>query len=327
MREKLRTAEIFAESHPEYQINVESLQKVQPQDLTAPEIHVRLGVTWIEPEEITQFMQELLGTPKHAVESNSVKVLYSPASGEWNVKGKSAFAGSVAASVTYGTQRASGYRLLQDALNQRQTKIYDVKLDASGNEVRIINQKETILAQQKQDLIKEAFQDWVFKDPQRRERLVKRYNERFNCIRPREYDGSHLRFPGMNPAIKLRPHQKNVIARILYGGNCLAAHAVGAGKTFSCIAAAMESKRLGLCSKSMFVVPNHLIGQWSADILRLYPNAKVLAATKKISSLPTGSVSVPGSLPGITTVLSSVTPSLKRSLCPKSGRKPPCISR
>ena len=281
VREKLRTAEIFAESHPEYQINVESLQKVQPQDLTAPEIHVRLGVTWIEPEEITQFMQELLGTPKHAVESNSVKVLYSPASGEWNVKGKSAFAGSVAASVTYGTQRASGYRLLQDALNQRQTKIYDVKLDASGNEVRIINQKETILAQQKQDLIKEAFQDWVFKEPQRRERLVKRYNERFNCIRPREYDGSHLRFPGMNPSIKLRPHQKNVIARILYGGNCLAAHAVGAGKTFSCIAAAMESKRLGLCSKSMFVVPNHLIGQWSADILRLYPNAKVLAATKK----------------------------------------------
>ena len=281
VREKLRTAEIFAESHPEYQINVESLQKVQPQDLTAPEIHVRLGVTWIEPEEITQFMQELLGTPKHAVESNSVKVLYSPASGEWNVKGKSAFAGSVAASVTYGTQRASGYRLLQDALNQRQTKIYDVKLDASGNEVRIINQKETILAQQKQDLIKEAFQDWVFKEPQRRERLVKRYNERFNCIRPREYDGSHLHFPGMNPSIKLRPHQKNVIARILYGGNCLAAHAVGAGKTFSCIAAAMESKRLGLCSKSMFVVPNHLIGQWSADILRLYPNAKVLAATKK----------------------------------------------
>lgn len=281
VREKLRTAEIFAESHPEYQINVESLQKVQPQDLTAPEIHVRLGVTWIEPEEITQFMQELLGTPKHAVESNSVKVLYSPASGEWNVKGKSAFAGSVAASVTYGTQRASGYRLLQDALNQRQTKIYDVKLDASGNEVRIINQKETLLAQQKQDLIKEAFQDWVFKEPQRRERLVKRYNERFNCIRPREYDGSHLRFPGMNPSIKLRPHQKNVIARILYGGNCLAAHAVGAGKTFSCIAAAMESKRLGLCSKSMFVVPNHLIGQWSADILRLYPNAKVLAATKK----------------------------------------------
>ena len=281
VREKLRTAEIFAESHPEYQINVESLRKVQPQDLTAPEIHVRLGVTWIEPEEITQFMQELLGTPKYAIDSNSVKVLYSPSSGEWNVKGKSAYAGSVAASVTYGTQRASGYRLLQDALNQRQTKIYDMKLDASGNEVRIINQKETILAQQKQDLIKEAFQDWVFKEPQRRERLVKRYNERFNCIRPREYDGSHLRFPGMNPSIKLRPHQKNVIARILYGGNCLAAHAVGAGKTFSCIAAAMESKRLGLCSKSMFVVPNHLIGQWSADILRLYPNAKVLAATKK----------------------------------------------
>ena len=281
VREKLRTAEIFAKSHPEYQINVESLRKVQPQDLTAPEIHVRLGVTWIEPEEITQFMQELLGTPKYAIDSNSVKVLYSPSSGEWNVKGKSAYAGSVAASVTYGTQRASGYRLLQDALNQRQTKIYDMKLDASGNEVRIINQKETILAQQKQDLIKEAFQDWVFKEPQRRERLVKRYNERFNCIRPREYDGSHLRFPGMNPSIKLRPHQKNVIARILYGGNCLAAHAVGAGKTFSCIAAAMESKRLGLCSKSMFVVPNHLIGQWSADILRLYPNAKVLAATKK----------------------------------------------
>ena len=281
VRKKLHTAEIFAESHPEYHINTEFLRKVQPQDLTATEIHVRLGVTWIEPEDITQFMQELLGTPKDAIENNSVKVLYSPSSGEWNVKGKSAYADSVAASVTYGTQRASGYRLLQDALNQRQTKIFDTKLDAEGKEVRVLNQKETILAQQKQDLIKESFQNWIFKDPQRRERLVKKYNECFNCIRPREYDGSHLNFPGMNPVIKLRPHQKNVIARILYGGNCLVAHAVGAGKTFSCIAAAMESKRLGLCSKSMFVVPNHLIGQWSADILRLYPNAKVLAATKK----------------------------------------------
>ncbi len=281
VRKKLHTAEIFAESHPEYHINTEFLRKVQPQDLTATEIHVRLGVTWIEPEDITQFMQELLGTPKYAIENNSVKVLYSPSSGEWNVKGKSAYADSVAASVTYGTQRASGYRLLQDALNQRQTKIFDTKLDAEGKEVRVLNQKETILAQQKQDLIKESFQNWIFKDPQRRERLVKKYNECFNCIRPREYDGNHLNFPGMNPVIKLRPHQKNVIARILYGGNCLVAHAVGAGKTFSCIAAAMESKRLGLCSKSMFVVPNHLIGQWSADILRLYPNAKVLAATKK----------------------------------------------
>lgn len=281
VREKLQTAITFAENHPEFASNVAYLKQVQPKELTASEIGVRLGVNWIEPQLITQFMQELFHTPWYQINRGKIAVQYAESTGEWNIKGKSIDAGNITANVTYGTERASAYRLLEDALNQRQTKIYDTKIDENGNERRVINRNQTILAQQKQDAIKQAFKDWIFKDPQRRETLVQRYNERFNSIRPREYDGSHLSFPGMNPAITLRPHQKNVIAHILYGGNCLAAHAVGAGKTFSCIAAAMESKRLGLCRKSLFVVPNHLLEQWSSDILRLYPNAKVLVATKK----------------------------------------------
>lgn len=281
VREKLQTAITFAENHPEFASNVAYLKQVQPKELTASEIGVRLGVNWIEPQLITQFMQELFHTPWYQINRGKIAVQYAESTGEWNIKGKSIDAGNITANVTYGTERASAYRLLEDALNQRQTKIYDTRIDENGNERRVINRNQTILAQQKQDAIKQAFKDWIFKDPQRRETLVQRYNERFNSIRPREYDGSHLSFPGMNPAITLRPHQKNVIAHILYGGNCLAAHAVGAGKTFSCIAAAMESKRLGLCRKSLFVVPNHLLEQWGSDILRLYPNAKVLVATKK----------------------------------------------
>lgn len=281
VREKLKTAITFAENHLEFASNVTYLKQVQPKELTASEIGVRLGVNWIEPQLITQFMQELLHTPWYQINRGKIAVQYAESTGEWNIKGKSIDAGNITANVTYGTERASAYRLLEDALNQRQTKIYDTRIDENGNERRVINRNQTILAQQKQDAIKQAFKDWIFKDPQRRETLVQRYNERFNSIRPREYDGSHLSFPGMNPAITLRPHQKNVIAHILYGGNCLAAHAVGAGKTFSCIAAAMESKRLGLCRKSLFVVPNHLLEQWGSDILRLYPNAKVLVATKK----------------------------------------------
>ena len=281
VREKLQTAITFAENHPEFASNVAYLKQVQPKELTASEIGVRLGVNWIEPQLITQFMQELFHTPWYQINRGKIAVQYAESTGEWNIKGKSIDAGNITANVTYGTERASAYRLLEDALNQRQTKIYDTRIDENGNERRVINRNQTILAQQKQDAIKQAFKDWIFKNPQRRETLVQRYNERFNSIRPREYDGSHLSFPGMNPAITLRPHQKNVIAHILYGGNCLAAHAVGAGKTFSCIAAAMESKRLGLCRKSLFVVPNHLLEQWGSDILRLYPNAKVLVATKK----------------------------------------------
>ncbi len=281
VRQKLKISETFAENNPAFAINVEALRQVQPKDLTAGEIDVRLGVIWIEPAIITQFMKELLGTPSYMIWRDQIKVLYAESTGEWNIKGKSLDKGNVAANMTYGTSRASAYRLLEDALNQRQTKIYDTVQDADDNERRVINRNETILAQQKQDAIKAAFQEWIFKDPRRRETLVTRYNERFNCIRPRDYDGSHLTFPGMNPQIELRPHQKNVVAHILYGGNTLAAHAVGAGKTFSCIAAAMESKRLGLCQKSLFVVPNHLLEQWGTDILRLYPDAKVLVATKK----------------------------------------------
>ncbi|MCD7736082.1 MAG: hypothetical protein LUI07_03810 [Lachnospiraceae bacterium] len=281
VRAKLKTAETFAENNPAFAANVEALRQVQPKDLTAGEIDVRLGVTWIEPEIITQFMRELLHTPSHQIWRENIKVMYAESTDEWNIKGKSVDSGNVTANVTFGTKRVTAYRLLEDALNQRQTKIYDTIRDENGNERRVINRNETILAQQKQDAIKTAFQEWIFKDPRRRETLVTRYNERFNCIRPREYDGSHLQFPGMNPQISLRPHQKNVVAHILYGGNTLAAHAVGAGKTFSCIAAAMESKRLGLCHKSLFVVPNHLLDQWGTDILRLYPNAKVLVATKK----------------------------------------------
>lgn len=281
VRQKLQTAITFAENNPDYLVNVEFLKRVQPQELTATEIDVRLGVNWIEPEIINQFMFETFQTPRMYSWRHSIQVQYAEISGEWSIKGKSVDSGNPVASVTYGTDRASAYRLLEDSLNQRSTKIYDVIRDLDGNEKRVVNKEQTILAQQKQDSIKDAFRDWIFRDPQRREILVTRYNERFNSIRPREYDGSHLTFPGMNPQITLRPHQKNVVAHILYGGNCLAAHTVGSGKTFSCIAAAMESKRLGLCQKSLIVVPNHLTEQWGADILKLYPNARILVATQK----------------------------------------------
>lgn len=281
VREKLRTAQTFAENNPEYTVNVEFLKRVQPQELSATEIDVRLGVNWIEPELINQFMIETFQTPRIYTYRNSVQVQYAEVTGEWSIKGKSVDYGNPVANVTYGTERASAYRLLEDSLNQRSTKIYDTIVDLQGNEKRVVNKEQTILAQQKQDAIKDAFKDWIFRDPKRREMLVIRYNERFNSIRPREYDGSHLKFPGMNPQIALRPHQKNVVAHILYGNNCLAAHTVGSGKTFSCIAAAMESKRLGLCQKSLVVVPNHLTEQWGSDILKLYPNAKILVATQK----------------------------------------------
>ena len=281
VRQKLQTAITFAENNPDYLVNVEFLKRVQPQELTATEIDVRLGVNWIEPEIINQFMFETFQTPRMYSWRHSIQVQYAEITGEWSIKGKSVDSGNPVANVTYGTDRASAYRLLEDSLNQRNTKIYDVIHDLDGNEKRVVNKEQTILAQQKQDAIKDAFRDWIFRDPQRREMLVTRYNERFNSIRPREYDGSHLTFPGMNPQITLRPHQKNVVAHILYGGNCLAAHTVGSGKTFNCIAAAMESKRLGLCQKSLIVVPNHLTEQWGADILKLYPNARILVATQK----------------------------------------------
>lgn len=281
VREKLKTAQIFAESNPAFAVNVEYLKQIQPEDISAADIDVRLGVNWIEPEIITQFMGETFQTPKHYLKPQRIQVQYASVTGEWNIRRKSMDSENPTANVTFGTERASGYRLLEDALNQRNTKIYDTVLDAQGNEHRVVNKEQTILAQQKQDSIKDAFKDWIFRDPQRRELLVNRYNERFNSIRPREYDGSHLQFPGMNPLITLYHHQKNLVAHVLYGDNCLAAHTVGSGKTFSCIAAAMESKRLGLCQKSMFVVPNHLTNQWGSDILKLYPNAKILVSTQK----------------------------------------------
>ncbi|MBE5956697.1 MAG: helicase SNF2 [Lachnospiraceae bacterium] len=281
VREKLRTAKTFAENNPDYAVNVEFLKRVQPQELSATEIDVRLGVNWIEPSLINDFMFETFQTPRFYAYRKSVQVQYAEVTGEWSIKGKSVDYNNPVANVTFGTERASAYRLLEDSLNQRNTKIYDTVIDAQGNEKRVVNKEQTILAQQKQDAIKDAFKDWIFRDPARREMLVTRYNERFNSIRPREYDGSHLKFPGMNPQIALRPHQKNVVAHILYGNNCLAAHTVGSGKTFSCIAAAMESKRLGLCQKSLVVVPNHLTEQWGSDILKLYPNAKILVATQK----------------------------------------------
>ena len=284
VRRKLKTAMVFAENHPEYAVNAEYLKRVQPKDLTAGEIDVRLGVNWLEPSIIQQFMEETFRTPFYLTNSrrsSRIAVEYAEISGEWSIRNKTRDSSNVLATSTYGTKRASAYRLLEDSLNQRSTKIYDTVHDMDGNERRVLNQEETILAQQKQDAIKQAFKDWIFKDPERRNTLVTLYNERFNSIRPREYDGSHLTFPGMNPQISMRPHQKNVVAHILYGHNCLAAHAVGAGKTFACIAAAMESKRLGLCQKSLFVVPNHLLDQWGSDILRLYPGANILVATKK----------------------------------------------
>ena len=280
VREKLQIAKQFAENHPEYQVNVQYLEQVQPKDLDASEIEARLGATWISEDYITRFMAETFHTPRYYVGSK-VKVQYAEVTGQWNVMGKNVDSyGNALVTSTYGTQRANAYRLLEDALNLRDTKIYDTVQDAEG-EHRELNRKETMLAQQKQELIKEEFKEWIFKDLHRREDLCKIYNERFNSIRPREYDGSHIQFVGMNPEITLMPHQKNAVAHVLYGNNTLLAHCVGAGKTFQMIAAGMESKRLGLSQKNLYVVPNHLTEQWGSDFLRLYPGANILVATKK----------------------------------------------
>ena len=280
VREKLQIAKQFAEDHSEYQVNVQYLEQVQPKDLDASEIEARLGATWISEDYITRFMAETFHTPRYYVGSK-VKVQYAEVTGQWNVMGKNVDSyGNALVTSTYGTQRANAYRLLEDALNLRDTKIYDTVQDAEG-EHRELNRKETMLAQQKQELIKEEFKEWIFKDLHRREDLCKIYNERFNSIRPREYDGSHIQFVGMNPEITLMPHQKNAVAHVLYGNNTLLAHCVGAGKTFQMIAAGMESKRLGLSQKNLYVVPNHLTEQWGGDFLRLYPGANILVATKK----------------------------------------------
>ena len=281
VREKLNVARQFAENHPEYMVNVQALERVQPKDLDASEIEARLGATWISPDYITEFMAETFHTPRHHINYERIKVQYAEVTGQWNVKGKNVDSSNNPLSTsTYGTQRANAYRLLEDALNLRDTKIYDTIHDANG-EHRVLNRKETTLAQQKQELIREEFKEWIFKEMSRRETLCKIYNERFNSVRPREYDGSHIQFVGMNPEIKLMEHQKNAVAHILYGNNTLLAHCVGAGKTFQMIAAGMESKRLGLAQKSLYVVPNHLLEQWGSDFLRLYPGANILVATKK----------------------------------------------
>ena len=279
VREKLATAETFAANHPEYQVNVEYLKRVQPKDLNASEIEVRLGANWIKAECITDFMEQVFKTPSYYIGS-SIKATYSEISGAWNISGKSLDRSNPRVTNTYGTMRVNGYRLLEDALNLRDTKIYDTIYE-DGKERRVLNKKETMLAQQAQEAIRDAFKQWIFKDLDRREELCKVYNERLNAIRPREYDGSHIKFVGMTPEISLMPHQKNAVAHILYGNNTLLAHCVGAGKTFQMIAAGMESRRLGLAQKNLYVVPNHLTEQWGADFLRLYPNANVLVATKK----------------------------------------------
>lgn len=279
VREKLATAETFAENHAEYQINVDYLKRVQPKDLDASEIEVRLGANWVKPEYITQFMKEVFKTPNYYA-GIDIKATYSEISGAWNISGKSLDRGNPLVTNTYGTLRVNAYKLLEDALNLRDTKIYDTIHDADGDH-RVLNKQETMLAQQAQESIREAFKQWIFKDLDRREDLCATYNRIFNAIRPREYDGSHIRFEGMTPEISLMPHQKNAVAHILYGNNTLLAHCVGAGKTFQMIAAGMESRRLGLSQKNLYVVPNHLTEQWGADFLRLYPNANVLVATKK----------------------------------------------
>ena len=279
VREKLATAETFAVNHAEYQINVDYLKRVQPKDLDASEIEVRLGANWVKPEYITQFMREVFKTPGYYA-GDEIKATYSEISGAWNISGKSMDRGNPLVTNTYGTMRVNAYKLLEDALNLRDTKIYDTIHDADGDH-RVLNKQETMLAQQAQESIREAFKQWIFKDLDRREDLCATYNRIFNAIRPREYDGSHIRFEGMTPEISLMLHQKNAVAHILYGNNTLLAHCVGAGKTFQMIAAGMESRRLGLSQKNLYVVPNHLTEQWGADFLRLYPNANVLVATKK----------------------------------------------
>ena len=280
VREKLATAKRSATLYPEdYTVNVQALEKVQPKDLTASEISVRLGATWIPPEIFQQFMFEFLDTPRYA--QWNIKVHYSQFTGEWNIEGKSYDRSNVKAYSTYGTSRINAYKIIEETLNLKDVRIFDYIEDEEGKKKAVLNKKETAIAQAKQELIKQGFQDWIWADPARREKLTKMYNEKFNSIRPREYDGSHIVFNGMNPEIELREHQKNAVAHILYGGNTLLAHAVGAGKTFEMVAAAMESKRLGLCNKSLFVVPNHLTEQWAAEFLQLYPAANILVATKR----------------------------------------------
>ena len=280
VREKLRIAKNSAELYPkDYKVNVEALQKVQPKDLTASEISVRLGATWLPPDDVQEFIFHLLETPRYA--QWNIKVHFSPFTSEWNIEGKSYDKGNVRAYNTYGTSRINAYKIIEETLNLKDVRIFDYIEDDEGRKKAVLNKKETAIAQSKQEMIKQEFQDWIWSDPERRERLCKSYNEKFNSVRPREYDGSHIIFNGMNPEIELREHQKNAVAHILYGGNTLLAHAVGAGKTFEMVAAAQESKRLGLCNKSLFVVPNHLTEQWAAEYLQLYPAANILVATKK----------------------------------------------
>ena len=279
VRNKLTVAELAAKNDPELAVNVEALKKVIPKDLSAAEISVRLGATWIPQEDIQRFVMELLTPSSYA--AGRLKVRYTPINGDWFIENKSSDMGNVKADSTYGTKRASAYRIIEDTLNLRDTRIFDYVYDEHGNKKAVFNAKETTAAQAKQEVIKQAFQDWIWKDPERRNRLVRYYNDTFNSVRPREYDGSHITFGGISPEITLRAHQVNAIAHILYGGNTLLAHKVGAGKTFEMVAAAQESKRLGLCQKSMFVVPNHLVGQWASEYLRLYPSANILVTTKQ----------------------------------------------
>ena len=279
VRTKLIIAQAAAKDDPELAVNVEALKQVIPKDLSAAEISVRLGTTWIPQEDIQQFVMELLIPSQYA--RGKIKVRYTEFNGDWFIENKSSDFDNVKANSTYGTKRASAYRIIEDTLNLRDVRIFDYVYDEQGNKKAVFNAKETTAAQAKQEAIKQAFQDWIWKDPERRNRLVRYYNDTFNCIRPREYDGSHITFGGISPEITLRPHQVNAIAHILYGGNTLLAHKVGAGKTFEMVAAAQESKRLGLCQKSMFVVPNHLVGQWASEYLRLYPSANILVTTKQ----------------------------------------------
>ena len=279
VRQKLAIAQAKAAQNPQYQVNADALAQVQPTDLTASEISVRLGATWLDTGYVRQFIFETLGTPRSV--QWGMKVHYSGITGEWRIEGKSKDRGNVKANSTYGTKRINAYEIIEDTLNLKDVRIFDYVYDADGRKTAVLNKKETAIAQSKQELIKEAFAEWIWKDPDRREAICKTYNILFNSNRPREYDGSHISFSGMNPEITLRKHQVNAIAHILYGGNTLLAHVVGAGKTFEMVAAAMESKRLGLCQKSLFVVPNHLTEQWATEFLQLYPAANILVATRK----------------------------------------------
>ena len=280
VRDKLETAKTYAENHPEFTVNVQALKQVQPKELDASEIEVRIGATWVKPEYMEDFMRDTFETPQHLFDRNVMGIQFSGVTGQWNVKGKNADYGNSLVNMTYGTSRRNAYQILEDSLNLKDSRVYDTIVE-DGKEKRVLNKKETTLAAQKQDTIREAFKDWVFRDPDRRQDLVAKYNKLFNSTRPREYDGEHLKFPGMTPDIELKPHQKSAVTHVLYVDNTLLAHCVGAGKTFEMTAAAMESKRLGLCQKSLFVVPNHLTEQWASDFLRLYPGANILAATKK----------------------------------------------